>query len=107
MGYTNGAELWKNKVCSRISLDEALNKVYEVKVSGSSGYCSFSKCLAGKRFKIVIVEDVDLGKMIKCPVCHREQPESLGSCDFCDELRMEWIREQVDGRKREMGEEDD
>lgn len=44
-------------------------------------------------------------KMIRCPVCKREQPESMGSCDFCDEVRMEWARDMAWERKRE--EEDD
>ena len=30
-------------------------------------------------------------KMIKCPICHRTQPESLGACDFCEELRQDGI----------------
>ena len=43
-------------------------------------------------------------KMIKCPRCHRQQPESMGACDFCEEERQEWIREQVEGKVREYGE---
>lgn len=31
--------------------------------------------------------------MIRCPICHREQPESLGTCDFCTEARQEYERE--------------
>ena len=27
--------------------------------------------------------------LIKCAVCHREQPESLGACEFCEEMRAE------------------
>lgn len=47
-------------------------------------------------------EEPEKEKMIRCPNCYREQPESLGACEFCMELYQEWVREQVDGRKREI-----
>lgn len=42
--------------------------------------------------------------MIKCSVCHREQPESLGACDFCEESRQEWIQSQFNSEGYEVEE---
>ena len=42
-------------------------------------------------------------KMIRCPRCHREQPESLGACDFCTEARMAWVDEQIALEKERNG----
>jgi len=28
-------------------------------------------------------------KMVTCPKCKRSQPESLGACDFCEEMRQD------------------
>ena len=27
--------------------------------------------------------------MIRCPICKRKQPESLGACDFCAEMQQD------------------
>lgn len=45
---------------------------------------------------------------ILCPVCHRSQPESLGACDFCEELRQEAAQDAYEDRQRRgYGVEDD
>ena len=54
MGYTSGIELKKSR---RITLENALDKIYLVRDGGTYGRLSLPKCLIGKRIKIILVED--------------------------------------------------
>jgi len=38
-------------------------------------------------------------EMVRCPVCKRTQPLSLGACDFCEDMRREQF--EID-RERDM-----
>ena len=69
MGFTNGAELHKNRNFAKLTKEQALDKVYEIKAKGTnSAYCLFSKKLIGLKFKIKEISE----------------PES--KCDFCKKV---------------------
>lgn len=42
-------------------------------------------------------------KIIKCKRCGRTYPESLGSCEFCAELDLEYQAEMAEQRAIENG----
>ncbi len=68
--------------------------------------CESGLCPSCENKELERIETQGKIKMIKCPNCHREQPEELGACDFCAELREEWIKEQMDGRSKEEKEDE-